>query len=169
VRVDTPLDPYVRTRYEFVRNFAESYVFNARETLFWQNSEGLGTTTRMMLDRALSEKFLLRWANLGTFTQETEGVEWYSQVTLFQSVGERTGLAWQAQVEGATDNEVQLTSTAVRLIMRRQFKNPEWLILELRCGVAWPREKIEERREASPELGIAFEMQFGDRRKRRSL
>ncbi len=166
VRVDTPLDPYVRTRYEIVRNFAEKYVFTARETLFWQNSEGLGTTTRMNLDRALSEKFLLRWSNLGTYTQETEGVEWYSQITLFQSVGDRTGLAWQGQVEGATDNEVQMTRTAVRLIMRRQFKNPDWLFLELRGGVAWPREKLEEERKASPELGIAFEMQFGDRRER---
>jgi hypothetical protein len=167
VRVDTPLDPYVRTRYEIVRNFAENYVFSARETLFWQNSEGLGTTTRLILDRALSERFLLRWANLGTYTQETVGLEWYSQMTLFQSVGDRTGLAWQAQVEGATDNEVPLTRTAVRLIMRRQFKHPEWLFLELRGGVAWPREKREEDREATPELGIAIEMQFGDRRQRR--
>ena len=167
VRLDWPLDPYVRTRYEIVRNFAENYVFSARETLFWQNSEGLGTTTRLILDRALSEHFLLRWSNLGTFTQETDGVEWYSQVTLFQSVGERMGLAWQAQVEGATDNEVPLTRTAVRLIMRRQFKNPDWLFLELRGGIAWPREKLEEEREATPELGIAFEMQFGDRKQRR--
>jgi hypothetical protein len=81
-------------------------------------------------------------------------------MTLFQSIGERTGLAWQAQVEGATDNEVQLTRHALRLIMRRQL-TPEWLILELRGGVAWPRRKLEEKREASPEIGLAVEMQFG--------
>lgn len=167
IRLDTPIDPYVRTRYELVRNFAEHYVFSARETLFWQNSEGFGTTTRMILDRALSDRFLLRWTNLGTYSEETEGLEWYSQFTLFQSVGDRTGLAWQAQIEGATDNEVQMTRTAVRLIMRRQFKNPEWLFLELRGGVGWPREKLTEEREASPELGIALEMQFGARKQRR--
>ncbi|MFL6577867.1 MAG: hypothetical protein ACJ8MR_14695 [Povalibacter sp.] len=167
VRLDFPVDPYVRTRYEIVRNFAEQYVFSARETLFWQNSEGLGTTTRLTLDRAMSERFLLRWSNLGTFTQETDGLEWYSQLTLFQSVGERVGLAWQAQVEGATDNEVPLTQMAVRLIMRRQFRNPDWLFLELRGGVGWPREKLEEARKVSPEFGVAFEMQFGDRKKRK--
>jgi hypothetical protein len=160
VRVDLPLDPYARTRYEIVRTFAERYVLAARETVFWQNSEGFGTTTRINLDRALSDKLLLRWSNLGKYTEETLGVEWYSQLTLFQSIGPRTGLAWQAQVEGATDNEVPLTRNAVRLIMRRQL-TPDWLFLELRGGVGWPRRKLEEERKASPELGIAFEMQFG--------
>ena len=166
VRLDTPIDPYVRTRYEIVRNFAEHYVFSARETVFWQNSEGFGSTTRFYLDRALSDRFLVRWMNLGKFTEETEGLEWYSQVTLFQSVGDRTGLAWQAQIDGATDNEVQITRTSVRLIMRRRFRNFDWLFLELRGGVGWPREELDEERKASPELGIALEMQFGQRRGR---
>lgn len=165
VRVDIPLDPYARARYEVVRSFAERYVFSARETVFWQNTEGFGTTTRINMDRVLSDRFLLRWSNLGKYTEETIGLEWYTQLTLFQSVGQRTGLAWQAQVEGSTDNEVQLTRHAVRLIMRRQL-NPEWLILELRGGVGWPRRKLSEDREASPEIGIAFEMQFGEKRDR---
>lgn len=166
VRLDFPLDPYVRARYEFIRDFAEHYVFSARETIFWQNSEGWGSTTRFHFDRALSDRFLLRWENLGKFTEETTGLEWYSQVTLFQSVGERMGLAWQAQIEGQTDNEVQITRTSVRLIMRRQFRNPDWLFLELRGGVGWPRERLDEEREASPEIGIALEMRFGQRRER---
>lgn len=165
VRVDLPLDPYARARYEVVRTFAERYVFNARETVFWQNTEGFGTTTRVNIDRVLSDRFLLRWSNLGKYTEETLGLEWYTQLTLFQSVGQRTGLAWQAQIEGATDNEVQLTRHAVRLIMRRQL-TPEWLILELRGGVGWPRRKLTEEREASAEVGIAIEMQFGQKRDR---
>ncbi|HKE95688.1 MAG TPA: hypothetical protein VKB34_15340 [Povalibacter sp.] len=167
VRVDMPLDPYARVRYEIIRNFAEHYVFSIRETLFWQNSEGFGTTTRITLDRSLSDKLLLRWTNLGTYSEESIGLEWYSQLTLFQSVGERTGLAWQAQIEGATANEVPLTRNALRLIMRRQLLRPDWLFLELRGGIGWPRLRLSEIREASPEVGIAFEMQFGDRRRRR--
>ena len=165
VRVDLPPDPYARARYEIVRSFSERYVFSARETVFWQNTEGFGTTTRINLDRVLSDRFLLRWSNLGKYTEETLGLEWYTQLTLFQSLGQRTGLAWQAQIEGATDNEVQLTREAVRLIVRRQL-TPEWLILELRGGVGWPRRKLTEAREPSPEIGIAIEMQFGQKRDR---
>jgi hypothetical protein len=165
VRVDVPLDPYARARYEVVRSFADRYVFSARETVFWQNTEGFGTTTRVNIDRIISDRFLLRWSNLGKYTEETIGMEWYTQVTLFQSVGQRTGLAWQAQMEGATDNEVQITRNAARLILRRQL-TPEWLILELRGGVSWPRRKLSEDRDPSPEVGIAFEMQFGQKRDR---
>jgi hypothetical protein len=111
----------------------------------------------------MSDQFLLRWSSLGKYTEETLGLEWYSQLTLFQIFDERTGLAWQAQVEGATDNEVELTRRALRLIMRRQL-NSDGLILELRAGVAWPRRRLTERRTATPEIGIALEMQFGNRR-----
>jgi hypothetical protein len=166
VRLDVPLDPYLRTRWEVVRSFADKYVFSTRQTFFWQNSEGLGTTTRLTLDRALSERSLLRWSGLGKFTQETEGMEWNSQVTLFRSVSARTGLAWQAEIQGETDNEVQMTNSAVRLIMRRQM-SPEWLFIELRGGVEWPRRKVTEDRQASPAVGFAFEMQFGPKKEAR--
>ncbi len=165
VRIDLPMDPYARARYEIVRSFADRYVFSTRETVFWQNTEGFGTTTRINLDRVISDRFLLRWSNLGKFTEETIGLEWYSQLTLFQSVGQRTGLAYQAHVEGETDNEVPMTRTALRVIMRRQL-TPEWLILELRSGVSWPRRRVIEERKASPEIGIALEMQFGQKRDR---
>jgi hypothetical protein len=162
VRVDIPPDPYARARYEVVRAFAERWVFTARETVFWQNSEGFGTTTRTYLDRALSDTLLLRWANLGKYTEETIGLEWYTQLTLFQSLDERTGLAYQLQTEGETDNEVPLTRHSARMIWRRQL-NWDWLFLELRGGVSWPRRKVSEERKASPEVGVALEMQFGNR------
>jgi hypothetical protein len=159
VRVDLPLDPYARARYEIVRTFAEHYVFRARETVFWQNTEGFGTTTRFNIDRALSERFLLRWNNLGKYTEETQGVEWFSELTLFQRLNERMGIAWQNYVTGASDAEVDLQRVGARAIFRRQM-TPDWLFLELRAGVGWPRLKITERRERSLEGGIAFEMLF---------
>jgi hypothetical protein len=166
VRVDVPLDPYVRTRWEMTRAFAESYVFSTRQTFFWQNSEGLGTTTRLTLDRVLSPRLLARLSGVGKFTEETDGMEWTSQMTMFQSVNPRTGLAWQGELRGATDNEVAVTNRALRLIMRRQM-SPEWLFIELRGGVEWPRQRLTEEREAGVEVGIAFDMQFGSKRERR--
>jgi hypothetical protein len=162
VRVDIPPDPYAQARYEIVRTFSDQYVLRARETVFWQNSEGFGSTTRANIDRALSRRFLLRLTALGKYTEETLGVEWYSQLTLFQSINAKTGLAYQLQTEGATDNEVQLTRHAGRVILRRQL-TPEWLFLEVRGGVSFPRRKLTETREASPEVGVALEMQFGNK------
>ena len=164
VRLGTPVDPYVRTRYEIVRHFAGQNVFSVRTTAFWQNSEGFGVTLRSYLDRSWSDRFLTRWLNVGKYSEASEGLEWYSQMTLFQSVRDRMGLAWQAQVDGATGNEVPILRYAVRLIMRRQFRDFDWLFLELRGGVDWPREELAEVRKAGLELGIAMEMQFGQGR-----
>jgi hypothetical protein len=163
VRVDLPLDPYARVRYEIVRTVAEHYVFRARETIFWQNSEGFGSTTRFNIDRALTENFLLRWNNIGKWTEETHGLEWFSEVTLFQNINDRTGVAWQNFISGATDNEVAITRYGLRSIVRRQL-NPDWLYLEFRLGVSWPRNYLWEKRESSIEAGLAFEMQFSDLR-----
>lgn len=163
VRVRLPLDPYARSSYEIIRTFAEQYVVRARQTVFWQNSEGFGTTSRLILDRALSERFLVRWGGLAKYTQETEGVEWYTESTLFQAFSARTALAWQLHVGGQLDNEVPLTDYGARLILRRRL-DPEWLILELRAGVHFPRYLLEEERKLSPEAGIALEMQFVPKR-----
>lgn len=168
VRIDLPLDPYAQARYEIVRTFAERYVFRARETVFWRNSEGFGSTTRFNIDRALSERFLLRLNNIGKFTEETNGLEWVSELSLFQSVGTRTGLAWQAYLNGVTDNEVPLTRYGARLIMRRQL-SVEYLFLEVRGGVGWPRMFLREDRDMSLEAGIALEMQFGNKENRRGI
>lgn len=168
VRIDVPLDPYAQARYEIVRTFAERYVFRARETGFWRNTEGFGSTTRINLDRALSDRMLVRLNNIGKFTEETNGLEWVSELTLFQSVGARTGLAWQGYVNGVTDNEVQITRYGFRLIMRRQLKI-EYLFLELRGGAGWPRRWLNEDRDMSLEAGIALEMQFGNKENRRGI
>lgn len=163
VRVDWPLDPYLRARYEIVRTFARVYVFRARETVFWQNSEGFGSTTRFNIDRALTDRFLLRWNNIGKWTEETVGLEWFSEVTLFQKLNDRMGIAWQNYVSGLSDNEVGITRYGARAVVRRRL-TPEWLFLELRAGVSWPRFERWEERHSSLEGGIAFEVQFSDLR-----
>ena len=159
VRVDFPPDPYARARYEIVRTFAEHYVFRGRETVFWQNSEGFGSTTRFNIDRALNDRFLLRWNNIGKWTEETIGLEWFSEVTLFQRLSDRMGIAWQNHISGQSDNAVDIVNYGARAIMRRQL-TPDWLFLELRAGVSWPRYKLYETRERSLEAGFAFEIQF---------
>ena len=45
----------------------------------------------------------------------------------------------------------------------RQRIYREWLYLELRSSVGWPRDTWNERREANWGAGVALEMQFGQR------
>jgi len=157
-----PIEPYVKGGYHLAHPFFERNLLRLNETVFWKEDERLGTTTRVDLERLLTDDFLVRWTGSGTFSQETEGVRWYSTATLYQSLGKGRALAYQAAISGETDHEVAITDYGARVIFRRQVYR-EWLFLELRTSLTWPRESLIEEREPNWGAGAAIEMQFGGR------
>lgn len=157
-----PPDPYVKGRYRIAVPFFERNVLRLRETIFWQDSEGLGTTTRFDMERLLEERFLVRWTTSGTWSQNTDGVRWLSSLTLFQNLGSSRALAYQLGASGESSRDVPLEDFGFRLIYRRSVLR-EWLFLELRSGVSWPRETLLEARERNLSVGVAVEMIFGER------
>jgi len=159
-----PMDPYVKGRYRVTLPLFEHNMLRLRETVFWQKSERSGITSRFDLERVLSERFLARWTTSGTWTQNTEGVRWLSSVTLFQNLGGSRALAYQVGASGESSQEVPLEDYGFRLIYRRSIFR-DWLFLELRSTINWPRETLEETRERNLGVGAAVEMQFGERTK----
>jgi hypothetical protein len=157
-----PPDPYVKGRYRIAVPFFDRNVLRLRETVFWQESEQSGTTTRLDLERLLKERFLVRWTASGTWSQNTEGVRWLSSLTLFQNLGVRRALAYQLGASGESNDDVPLQDYGLRLIYRRSVLR-DWLFLELRTGVSWPRETLLESRERNLSAGVAVEMMFGER------
>ena len=92
-------------------------------------------------------------------------MRWYSTATLYQNLGNVRALAYQAAISGETDHEVDIGDYGFRVIYRRRLHR-DWLFLELRSSITWPRETLLERREANWGAGAAVEMQFGERRKK---
>ena len=157
-----PMDPYVKGRYRLALPFFERNVLRLSETLFWQDSEGFGATTRWDLERLLSEKFLARWTSSGTLSQKSDGIRWFSTTTLYHNLGGGRALAYQAGISGESRRDVPIIDYGLQLIFRKSiFK--EWLFLELRSSITWPRETLIERRERNLGVGVALEMQFGER------
>jgi hypothetical protein len=159
-----PLDPYVKGRYRITVPFFERNVLRLRETIFWQESERFGATTRFDLERLLEERFLMRWTASGTWSQNTDGVRWLSSATLFQNLGAGRALAYQLGASGESSRDVPLEDYGFRLIYRRSVLR-DWLFLELRSGISWPRETLLETREPNLSFGAAVEMMFGERGK----
>ena len=56
----------------------------------------------------------------------------------------------------------------VQLIYRQRISR-EWLFLELRSSVTWPKDELDESRKANWGVGVAVEMLFGDRLRGRQL
>ena len=134
-----------------------------RESIFWEESERLGATTRFDLERLFTDDLLARWTGSATFTQETGGVHWSSQLTLYQNLHDGRALSYQVGITAESDSEVPITDFRLRVIYRRSISDREWLFLELRSNITWPRENLLERREANIGAGAALEMMFGQR------
>jgi hypothetical protein len=162
VRVRFPMDPYVKGSYRFVRPLGERNLIRLRETIFWQRSERFGTTALVEWDHILAEEYLIRWTNSGTFSQNTEGIRWYSTLTLYQLLNDERAFAYELAANGSTDRDVPLTDYGAAVIYRQRVWR-DWLLIELRAGVDWPREELTEDRRTNLNGGIAFEMRYGNR------
>ena len=161
-KLDWPPEPYAKAAYFIDQPFLEHNLLRFRETLFWRDEDGFGSTTRLDVERLVTEDVLVRWTGLGTYAQETEGLRWFSNLTLYQNLGGMRALAYQVGASGESENEVRLTDYGLRVIYRRSVYR-DWLILELRSSVGWPQETLSEPRETNWGAGVALEMQFGER------
>ena len=93
--LDLPTEPYAKVTYRIALPLLERNLLRLRESIFWEESERFGATTRVDLERLVANDFLVRWTGSATFTQETEGVRWFSQLTLFQNLHEGRAISYQ--------------------------------------------------------------------------
>ena len=88
----------------------------------------------------------------------------FPTLTLYHSLGNGRAFAYQAGIAGESDREAQIVDYGLRVIFRRRIYR-EWLFLELRSSITWPRAALVERRELNLGAGAAIELMFGERRR----
>ncbi|MDF3022246.1 MAG: hypothetical protein K0Q92_3549 [Steroidobacteraceae bacterium] len=93
LRLRSPLDPFVKGSYRFMTGSSASTLFSFRETLFWQNSEKFGFTSRIDIEKIIRDTWLFRWTGSGTFSERTEGVRGYTSFTLMRGLPNRRAFA----------------------------------------------------------------------------
>jgi hypothetical protein len=161
-KLRSPLEPYAKGNYRYARTFLDHNLIRLRETIFWEEEEHFGVTSRVDLERVLAADYLVRWSGSGTLSERSEGVRWYSNLTLYHNLSNGRAFAYQAVIGGESDSEVEIADYGLRVLFRRRIFY-EWLFLELRSSITWPRETLLERRESNLGAGIAVEMMFGER------
>jgi hypothetical protein len=160
VRLTTPLDPYVKASYRWRWLLDSGAVVRFRPTAFWQQSEQFGGTMRVDYDKDLADNLYTRFTASGTYSGRSQGLRGYVNATLFQRLSDRRALAYQVGADGETDAPVALREYGARTTYRQNVWR-DWLVLELRASLTWPREKREESRQPSWGAGVGFEMVFG--------
>lgn len=160
VRLNSGLDPYLKATYTHHLVFRGDTMLRFRETPFWRDSRGFGAATQVSLDHLATDRLMFRWNNIGTVAEDTEALEWGSDVSLYQSLGSRRAISYTALLRGETGADVALQNYGFETRFRRSLAR-KWLFLELSASVTWPREYLEEKREINPGVGIGFEMFLG--------
>ncbi len=161
VHLSFPLDPYVKGSYRFARPVGERNLLHLRETAFWENQEGFGVTSTLDWDHIVGDKHLLRFTTSGTFSEASEGLRWFSNFTLFQFLSGEHALAYELAANGSLDHEVPLADYGGSIVLRQRVWR-DWLLLELRGGIDWPRDFLYEHRRSNLNAGLAFELRFGN-------
>ncbi len=80
--------------------------------------------------------------------------------TWYHRLGDNRGVSLRSFARGATDHEVELLEYGFELTWRRQVIR-DWLYINVGPTLTWPRERREERREASLGFQVLMEMRFG--------
>lgn len=156
---------FVQARWKRQYFVGERSVWRIRETGFWQNREGFGSTTNIDFDHVLNDRLLLRWSNAGTITEESDekqdGFEWRSNALAYRALEFRgAALGAEVFVRGATEREVPIREYGTQFIYREPMFR-KWFFAELIAGYSWPREHLDEEREGSLLIGAGIELHFG--------
>jgi len=135
-------------------------VWRIRETVFWENRQGFGSTTSVDFDHVLRRDLLLRWGSIGTVSEESDGLTWRSALIAYHNLRRSRAVAGELFLRGATRAEVELREYGGRVVYRQPVFKP-YLLGDLIVGYTWPREKQDQRREGSAMLGLGVELLFG--------
>jgi hypothetical protein len=168
LKLQSPLNPYVKASYRYLVEPVDELMIRLRQTVFWENEEGLGTSSRVDVERLLNEGRLLRWSSYLKLSESTEGLYWNTGLTMYQRVGEMRAVALRGSVRGETGRDVNPVEYKLLAIYRQRFLR-DWLFIELRGGAGWLRKNRDEARDLVPQVGVIFEMVFGEHPGQRAL
>jgi hypothetical protein len=159
-RLRTAPVAFVQARYRHNRFVGNLDVWRMRETVFWENRAGFGSTSSIDWDHVLRRDTLFRWGTVGTFSQGSKGLEWRSATVLYHNLRKLRAVAGELFVRGATSAEVPLREYGARGIYRQPIGGP-YLFGDLIVGYTWPQERRDEPRKGSAMVGLGVELWFG--------
>jgi hypothetical protein len=142
VRFHSGIDPLLRFR---ISRLVDKGTWSHRitETIFWFKSEGAGETTRLDLDRPLSEKFLFRSTTQATWKNINNFFETGQDLIIFQNINKYKSLAYQLGTRGIVDSQAdpQIYATDYFLSVRyRQQIHKNWMFLDVIPSVHHPKD-----------------------------
>jgi hypothetical protein len=140
VRLDLPFEAFVRSRFQYNHRFSDESLLRLAETLFVKNTDLLGETTEISLERLIDTNTILRWSSAGTASEEIRGLEWGSELSLIKGLQEGRAVTLTGGAYGNTTSSAVADNYRLLARYRSNFLR-SWLFYELEPEIAWPRDR----------------------------
>jgi len=134
-------------------------LWHLSQVAFWRTHVGFGFTSSADYDHIINERMLLRWANIGTVSEDTRGLDWRSALVLYRNLGGARALAYQLFIRGLTST-LGLAEYGGRVVYR-QSAFREWFFVEALSGYSFLRLEPGVPRRGSVLVGLGCELGFG--------
>jgi hypothetical protein len=153
------LNPRGRARLRHTRGLTDSTQARFTQTAFWESDEGLGTTARADWEWLPDAETLVRLTARGTYSEETDGVEWHTGLVSYRQLDRDTAIRSELGAYGYTSPHVETKEMFVNVRFRRSFLR-DWLFYELQPEYAWPLEGRDGPRRSDWRFYLTLEVQF---------
>jgi len=149
------IDPFVRARGSYSIPL-DKWRMKAFESVFWFNTIGAGETTQIDFEHILSEPVLFRASSNATWLNEQHNFDLRQDLSIYQTVNDRSALLYQASATGISNPQYQVTDYVLLLLYRYRLHR-NWIFFEVSPQVHFPKIK-DYRRSAA--LNMRLEILF---------
>lgn len=160
------LNPRVRGRYRYIRGLTDRTLGRFTQSAFWEREEGFGLTSRFDWEWLPDRNRLVRWSARGTWSEESDGIDWRTGLVSFRQLDTRSALRAEIGAWGFSHPRVETEEYFAAVRYRRQFLR-HWLYYEVQPEHAWPKDFDTGERRSDWRLTFTIEVQFENERSRR--
>jgi len=149
------LDTFVRFRLRGLFNFGH-WNLRATETLFWRDSTGPGTTTRLDIERRFAKTWLFRATSKATWLDKTRQFDMGQDFFLIHTINKHRAVIYHTGLTAVSEPEMQTTGYTLSVRLRQQIHR-DWLFFEINPKVVYPRaENFHSRHSLTFRLEVVF-------------
>lgn len=156
------LNPKISSRYRYNIPLINNYFAKLTETIYWEGGDGFGALTRIRIDHPLENNKLLRWSNKLKYSEQSDGVEWSTNISLSKRLDDKRAIAYIIGTNGETRPDYLTTSYGVSVTFRQNIFRP-WLFVEVEPAYKWKRDNIKDNRNAVAQITARLEIRFNDK------
>jgi len=158
IKFPIPPTPFVRARGSYAIPLNDVWRMKIAESVYWFNTIGLGETTQLDFERLLSKPVLFRATSTAIWLEKQLNFDLRQDLSIYQTVSERTALLYQASAIGISNPQYELTEYVLSFLYRYRLHR-DWMYFEYSPQLHFPKT---ENFRASPSLGLRLEILFNE-------